>query len=64
MVHHVPDEGVDDGPVIAWEPVPFHPGDTLEAYEARVHAVEHRLLVAAIAQVLSTVRRPTPLSGR
>lgn len=55
MVHFVPDEGVDDGPVIAWEAVPFQPGDTLEAYEARVHEVEHRLLVACIDTVLTQV---------
>ena len=53
MVHYVPDEGVDNGPVIAWEPVPFLPGDTLETYEDRVHGVEHRLLVGSIATVLA-----------
>jgi formyltetrahydrofolate-dependent phosphoribosylglycinamide formyltransferase len=52
MVHYVPDEGVDNGPVIRWEAVPFEPGDTLEAYESRVHAVEHRLLVESIGTVL------------
>jgi phosphoribosylglycinamide formyltransferase-1 len=45
MIHLVPDEGVDDGPVVAHEIVPIHPDDTLEALEARVHATEHRLLV-------------------
>jgi phosphoribosylglycinamide formyltransferase-1 len=52
MVHYVPDEGVDDGPVITWEPVPFVDGDTLESYAERVHRVEHRVLVDAIATVL------------
>ncbi|MEM7275308.1 MAG: phosphoribosylglycinamide formyltransferase [Actinomycetota bacterium] len=52
MVHHVPDEGVDDGPVIAWEEIPFRDGDTLERFEARVHQVEHRLLVESIGTVL------------
>jgi formyltetrahydrofolate-dependent phosphoribosylglycinamide formyltransferase len=56
MVHYVPDEGVDNGPVIAWEPVPFEPGDTLATYEDRVHAVEHRLLVGSIATVLAGAR--------
>ena len=55
MVHYVPDEGVDDGPVIAWEPVPFEQGDTLESFEARVHQVEHRVLVASIATALDTL---------
>ncbi len=56
MVHFVPDEGVDTGPVIASEEVPFLDGDTLDAFEARVHAVEHRLLVDAIATVLEEQR--------
>ncbi len=56
MVHFVPDEGVDDGPVIAWEEVPLLEGDTLEAFEARVHAVEHRLLVTSIGTVLAEQR--------
>lgn len=65
MVHHVPDEGVDNGPVIVWEPVPFRSGDTLDRFTERVHQVEHRLLVSAIAQVLGLeVRRPSPISGR
>ena len=48
MVHLVPDEGVDDGPVLASEEVPIHPDDTLEVLETRIHAVEHRLLVDTI----------------
>lgn len=61
MVHYVPDEGVDDGPVIAWEAVPFQPGDTLDDYAQRVHAVEHRILVASIASVLA---RADTIGGR
>jgi len=45
MVHLVPDEGIDCGPVLAQETVPLHADDTLETLEARIHAVEHRLLV-------------------
>ena len=52
MVHCVPDEGVDIGPVIVQEIVPIYPQDKLEDLEARVHAVEHGLYVRAIAQVL------------
>lgn len=48
MIHYVPDEGVDDGPVIATAEVPIHVDDTLDALAARVHAVEHRLLVDTI----------------
>ncbi len=52
MVHFVPDEGVDDGPVIAQEIVPIHPDDTLETLEARVHETEHRVFVEAIKTVI------------
>ncbi|GAB4485616.1 MAG: phosphoribosylglycinamide formyltransferase [Anaerolineales bacterium] len=53
MVHLVPDEGVDDGPLLASREIPFQPGETLEEFEARVHAVEHRLLVETLARVVS-----------
>jgi phosphoribosylglycinamide formyltransferase-1 len=46
-VHYV-DEGVDTGPVIAQEPVPVEPGATLEA---RIHAVEHRLLPRVVREL-------------
>ena len=51
MVHFVPDEGVDDGPVIVQEVVPIRINDTVEQLEERIHAVEHRLLVEALAHV-------------
>lgn len=53
MVHFVPDEGVDDGPVIVQTTVPIDAQDTLEILEQRVHAVEHRLLVKALGKVIS-----------
>ncbi|MFQ6100425.1 MAG: phosphoribosylglycinamide formyltransferase [Anaerolineae bacterium] len=52
MVHLVPDEAVDTGPVVAQEEVPIQPEDSLEDLEARVHAVEHRLLVQALYDLL------------
>jgi len=51
MVHLVPDEGVDAGPVLAQEVVPIYPGDTLESLEARVHQVEHQLLVNTLMSI-------------
>ena len=53
MVHFVPDEGVDDGPVLAQEIVPIDPQDTVEILEARIHEVEHRLLVTVLKQLVS-----------
>ncbi len=64
MVHFVPDEGVDSGPVIAQESVPIHPGDTLEILEERIHQVEHRLLVSAIGKVLRTDTGTCQFGGR
>jgi len=49
MVHLVPDEGVDDGPVLASVEVPILEGDTLDALSGRVHTAEHRLLVSTLA---------------
>jgi len=54
MVHLVPDEGVDDGPVLAVATVPINPNDTLEDLTGRVHAVEHRLLVETLATLCTT----------
>ena len=48
MVHLVPDEGIDNGPVLAQEIISIKPEDTLESLEARIHTVEHRLLVATL----------------
>jgi phosphoribosylglycinamide formyltransferase 1 len=53
MVHLVPDEGVDSGPVLAQEMVRILPADTLESLEERMHAVEHRLLVQAIQTLIT-----------
>jgi phosphoribosylglycinamide formyltransferase-1 len=52
MVHLVPDEGVDDGPVLAVQEILFQPGETLEEFESSVHAVEHRLLVETLKKVI------------
>ena len=52
MVHWVVPE-VDAGPVVASAHVPIYPGDNLDDLEARIHAVEHRLLVNAIRAALS-----------
>lgn len=53
MVHLVPDEGVDNGPVLGTEIVPIHKEDTLETLETRVHQTEHTLLVKTIKTLLS-----------
>ena len=52
MVHYAVPE-VDAGAVIAQTVVAFNPDDTPESYETRMHATEHRLIVAAIQKVLA-----------
>jgi formyltetrahydrofolate-dependent phosphoribosylglycinamide formyltransferase len=51
MVHLVPDEAVDAGPVVAQARVPIQREDSLDDLEARIHATEHRLLVDAVYQL-------------
>ncbi len=53
MVHYVPDEGVDIGPVINQQIIEIRPSDTLEELEMRVHACEHELLVKTIQQLIN-----------
>ena len=59
MVHFVPDEGVDNGPVIAQQIVPIHVADTLSSLEARVHATEHALVIDALQQLITQQKAPT-----
>lgn len=61
MVHLVPDEGVDDGPVLATATVPIHADDTLAELTERVHRTEHELLVATLARLVD--HAPTPQGG-
>ncbi len=58
MIHLVPDEGIDDGPVLATERVDIRSDDTRESLEERIHAVEHRLLVDTIASVIAELAEP------
>jgi len=51
MVHFVPDEGVDNGPVIESAIVPIYPTDSLADLEQRMHATEHQLLITALTQL-------------
>ena len=57
MVHLVPDERVDAGPVLASRPVAIEPGDTRESLEARIHEVEHELLVAVLSELAGSLTR-------
>ncbi len=52
MVHLVPDDGVDCGPVLNQSRVKIFPGDTLADLEARIHETEHILLVKTLNQLV------------
>jgi phosphoribosylglycinamide formyltransferase-1 len=54
MVHLVPDEGVDNGPVLGQEIVPIYADDTLESLEAHIHSIEHALLIAILKRILNS----------
>jgi len=53
MVHLVPDEGMDNGPVLATEVVSINPTDTLGSLEARVHDLEHKVLVSVLKRMVN-----------
>jgi len=59
MVHLVPDEGVDNGPVLATEIVPIDKEDTLDTLETRVHQTENMLLVKTIKTLLEKSVSPS-----
>lgn len=62
MVHLVPDEGVDDGPVIATRRVPVLADDSFDDFAARMHTTEHDLLVEVLAELCQPAPEPTEAS--
>ena len=54
MVHLVPDEGVDNGPVLAQTEVLIQPTDTLESLTTHIHQTEHRLLIDTLKTVCAS----------
>mgnify|MGYP005838947681 CR=1 FL=1 len=52
MVHLVPDEAVDAGPVIGVAEVPIYRTDTLEMLANRMHQAEHKLLVQSLQRLI------------
>lgn len=53
MVHLVPDARVDEGPVLATRTVPIRPGDSRDSLAARIHPVEHELLVGTLQELVT-----------
>jgi phosphoribosylglycinamide formyltransferase 1 len=52
MVHLVPDDGVDSGPVLNQQRVAIRAGETLEELETEIHSVEHQILVQTIQELI------------
>ena len=57
MVHLVPDEGVDNGPLLGQQEIHFQLNESLERFEARVHEMEHVLLINTLKTVLEKNKR-------
>ena len=49
---HLVDEEVDHGPIVLQEAIEVHHDDTWATLEPRIHALEHRLLPAAVRALL------------
>lgn len=47
MLHFVPDEGVDCGPLFSKKIVPMRSGESLDRFGARIHEAEHALVAEA-----------------
>jgi phosphoribosylglycinamide formyltransferase-1 len=59
---HFVDEGIDTGAIVLQEAVEIEEGDTAETLHARIQAVEHRLLPAAVGLFLEGKLTP-PVSA-
>ncbi len=52
MVHLVPDEAVDRGPVLETQEVPIYATDTLATLTNRIHQAEQRVLIQALRRLI------------
>lgn len=57
---HLLDEGLDTGPVLAQQPVPVEPGDTVASLTARIQAVERPLFTRVVGELARTSTRGNP----
>lgn len=58
MVHLVPDEGIDSGPVVASVRVPVDTSQSLANFRETMQTVEHKIIVDAVRAYLSTLTTP------
>jgi phosphoribosylglycinamide formyltransferase-1 len=63
MVHLVPDEGVDDGPVLGTATIDIETTTGFDAFAALVHATEHQLLVDTLTELCTDTSDRTEVSA-
>ena len=63
MVHLVPDEGVDDGPVLGTATIDIDIDAGFDAFAALVHDTEHRLLVDTLTEMCTATPDRTEVSA-
>ena len=63
MVHLVPDEGVDDGPVLGTATIDIDVDAGFDAFAALVHDTEHRLLVDTLTEMCTATPDRTEVSA-
>ena len=63
MVHFVPDEGVDDGPVLGTASVAIDVDGGFDVFADTVHRTEHTLLVDTLTQLCSAAPDRTEVSA-
>ncbi len=63
MVHFVPDEGVDDGPVLGTASIEIDTTASFDAFAELVHATEHQLLVDTLTRLCTDSTDRTHVSA-
>ncbi|MBI9051545.1 MAG: phosphoribosylglycinamide formyltransferase [Anaerolineaceae bacterium] len=56
MIHYVPDEGVDDGPILLQKIIKINPEDQLADFEDRIHETEHHLFTEVLCMLCNNSR--------
>jgi formyltetrahydrofolate-dependent phosphoribosylglycinamide formyltransferase len=63
MVHLVPDEGIDDGPVLGTATIDIDVDAGFDAFTTLVHDTEHRLLVDTLTELCTATPDRTEVSA-
>lgn len=60
---HVVDEQMDHGPIIMQREVVREESDTIETFEAKIHAVEHEIYWQALKAYIAAMKKPAAAAG-